>query len=197
MGDFPDIAQANFDPTRGPACLDIALTNFSDISSSVWPPLETRDGTASDHQCVIFKAREEHARKFTRLKKTTRKHTDRAAALFGQELEETNWDAVLGPARDDPHTLIDRYNAYVAKLTDRHLPLRTVKYRSNEHPWITEGIRRLYRRDGKTAFWMRLRDEQFAKVQNSKLKFIDTMVGKSVKGFFSAVKSLSCKAKPQ
>ena len=204
VDDFPDMTQANFEPTRGPACLDIAFTNFTEVTSEVWPPLATPDGTLSDHQCVIYNAREQHTRKYTWMKKTTRKHTEKAVADFGRELDNASWDAILGTDLDDPDVMIDRYNRYIAQLTDKHFPLKTVRHRSDEDPWITEGIRklsrlkaRIFKRDGKSNFWLRLRDEQFARVQASKLNFIDTMEGKSTRSFFSAVKSLSCKAKPQ
>ena len=34
----------------------------------------------------------------------------------------------------------------IAKLTEKHFPLVRVRKRSNESPWITRGIRRLWKR---------------------------------------------------
>ena len=50
FSDYANISQKNFDPTRGPACLDIVFSNAADLPSEVWPPLETPEGTLSDRQ---------------------------------------------------------------------------------------------------------------------------------------------------
>ena len=201
---FPDIVQVNNEPTRRTACLDILMSDAPDISAAVWPPLATPDGVLSDHSCVIFSGSIATERSFTWVKRTTRKHTDKAVEAFGRAMAATDWDQVLPPLLD-PDDLVGRFEKYTGDLIDQLFPLKTVKVRSNESPWITHGIRRLgrykrgvYKREGKSDYWCSLRDRLLQKIEESKSIYVEraSQCGQSTRSYFSAVKDLSTKERP-
>ena len=196
--DYHDIKQANFDPTRGGVCLDIMFTNANNVSSTVLPPLTSRTGTSSDHACVLVAAEEPRVRNFTWIKKTTRTHSDKAVKEFGRRMRSTDWDAVL-PEALDPDRLVDAYQAYTTKIMDELFPYKTVRCRSNEDPWVTNGARtlakrkrRMFRREGKSMRWVRLRDLLEQRLSQSKETYVDKVAsgGTSTRAYFKAVKKL-------
>ena len=196
--DFNDIKQANFDATRRGACLDIVFTNANNISSTVLPPLTSRTGTSSDHACVLISAEELRTRNFMWIKKTTRTHTEKAVREFGDRMRNTDWNSVL-PAGSDPDALVEAYQAHTTKLVDELFPYKTVRCRSNEDPWVTDGARalakrkrRMFRREGKSRRWVKLRDLLEARLSQSKEAYVDKFAGggTSTRAYFNAVKKL-------
>ena len=195
LGDFDDIKQVNFLPTRGDACLDVMMTNAQLTEEATWPPLATRQGITSDHNCTIISGSEVRKKNFVWLKKTTRKHTAKGVRQFGEELRGTDWNAVLHS--QDPDELVEAFEAYTGSIVDRLFPLRTVRYRSNEKPWITDGIRKLarskrrvYRREGKSRLWIRLRDELEQRVEMSQSEYIDKVESQGPKAHFATIKKM-------
>ena len=195
--DFPDIRQRNFEPTRGNACLDILFSNV-DLNPTMWPPLVNQAGVPSDHSVLILAGEVPAVRNFVWKKKTTRKHTEQAVNSFGRALREVDWSRVLPPT-SSADQMVDSFERLVAKLTDKFFPLVTTRYRSNDKPWITDAMRRLarlkkvvYRREGKSALWVTLRDRLWAKIAQGKENFIDTMSshGGNSRKYFAAVKQV-------
>ena len=194
---FPDIVQVNSEPTRGDACLDILFSNSSSISPTVWPPLETREGTKSDHKCVVFQAEEQTVRNFKWVRKTARKQTDKAHRAFANELRGLDWDVLL-PRGDHPDSLVEKFENKVAELTDKHFPLVSFRCRDNEPQWITHGIRRIakqkrrvYRREGKTRLWHTLAARSDDLIEQSKNNFVEKASDMGPKAYYSAVKAVS------
>ena len=133
--DFADISRQNFDPTRGPACLDVLYSNVN-FPSVVWPPLETLEGIRSDHSCVVFSGLVPRIHDFVWERSTTRKHTKQAVAEFGRALDNTDWDRVL-PEGGSSTELTTAFEAYTGAIVDKLFPLKTTRKRSNEPEWIT------------------------------------------------------------
>ena len=197
IDNFPDIVQANSEPTRGDACLDIVYSD-AQLTPVNWPPLETPEGVRSDHDCVVFSGSVIREKDFVWLKKTTRKHTDAALELYGQRLREADWDSIL-PPRLGPDELVDRFQSWAGSLTDELFPVKTVRYRSNEAPWITDGVRRIsrkkrrvYKREGKSRLWHTLQERQDLMIADSQSAFVDNIAthGTSTKKYFTAVKAI-------
>ena len=42
--------------------------------------------------------------------------------------------------------MVQEFEMKIATLTDKHFPLQTARFRSNEDPWITNGIRKRAKR---------------------------------------------------
>lgn len=202
---FRDMERKNFDATRGEACLDVLYSNASVYKSKVWPPLETPDGTRSDHDCVIFTVREEQAKDYKWVKRNYRKYTDKACRQYGEEIRRINWESELR-SEMTPDEMVDKFEKITKSMTDRLFPLRTIRCRSNELPWVTERIRKLsklkrrvYKRQGKSDFWKRLDAEMEALTTAGKAGFVDRVSedGPNSRKYFQAIKALSTKAKPK
>ena len=202
FSDFVDIERKNFAPTRGDACLDIIFSNANMSSCSVFPPLATNAGTQSDHACVVAKIEEETVRDYVYVKKLVRKHASEAVAEYGRRLADADWLSIIGNGSVEDK--VAAYEKYVCALVDELFPLRSIRCRNNERPWITNGIRRLsaakkrvFRREGKSRFWMRLQEESDARIEASKQKYVTKMMASGQRAYFTAVKQLNCKEKPK
>ena len=196
--DFDDMKQINSEPTRGDACLDILFSNCDALSYRSWPPLETPDGVKSDHLCTVFSGEEPHVRNFKWVSVMVRKQTDRAVEEFGRRLASENWSEIL-PEGGDPNDLVDRFHEWSTAVTNELFPLRRIRKRSNEHPWVTNGVRRVakmkrrvYRREGKSPLWKRLDEHQERLLEDSKKAYVDkaSESGTSTRVFFQTVKKL-------
>ena len=85
-------------------------------------------------------------------------------------------------------------------LTDKHFPLVRTRRRSNEPPWITNRIRRLFRRkcriykkDGRSQKWWAIDRVMQGLIAESRQEFVDKALedGNSGKSFYAAAKSLA------
>ena len=159
LADFPDMKAINHEPTRGDACLDVLFSNLQELSPRNWPPLETPDGIKSDHVCVVFKGHIKKERDFHWVRKRVRKFTQAAVEEYGRRLANAEWDRVV-PPHLEPDEMIERFQSWAAQTTDELFPWKTARCRSNEQPWITDGIRRLakrknrvYKRERKSRLW--------------------------------------------
>ena len=199
---FNDIERVNSEPTRGDACLDVIFSNSNRTTVLNYPPLINMEGVSSDHSCVFFECVEKFEKNFKWVRKTARKHKDSACANFGLRITGTDWNQVLGDG--SPDEMVDRYEAYTTALVDELFPLQTVRARSNELPWITDGIRalarrkrRVYRRTGKSRHWMNLQARMDWLLETSKSTYVDKAETLGPRAYFTAVKSLSTKEKPE
>ena len=154
-----DIALVHTQPTRGRSTLDLVYTNVPDriVESEVRSPLESEDGRMSDHGCVRIKVVMPASKNFTYVRKTVRKRTERGDDAFGEDLAGVDWSVMEGLSPDEMVAVLE---SKVAELTDKHCPTRSIRIRSNEKPWITNGIRRrsrkkkrLYKREGRSMAW--------------------------------------------
>ena len=166
--------------------------------TEVWPPLHTPLGQESDHSCVLFEVQSDRPRDFVWLKKKVRKVTRKGVANFCSDLATTDWGYLLPPELP-PDVMISRFESLILGLTDRHLPLRTIRIHSNEYPWITNGIRamskkkkRVYRRGGKSHLWGLLQSRVDDMIEKSKSEFITRVEADpaNTRRYFDAVKLL-------
>ena len=206
LDDYADINRINYDPTRGNACLDVIYSSSAGLSSRVWPPLVSAAGVPSDHSCVIFTGTEPKQRNFVWTSKSTRKHTQAAVDEFGRIMANTDWDSML-PSHLGPNELVHIFQTFIQGEVDRLFPVRRVRMRSNEPPWMTDGIRRLarhkkriFKRRGKSRAWCILRDKIQELLATTKQQFVNRTLaagGSSSRAYFAAVKALKSSAAPQ
>ena len=192
---FDDITQMNYEPTRGAACLDVMFGNAANRRTSVWPPLATNDGIESDHRCVLLETTQRQEKNFTWEKKTARKFTSEACKAYGRKLRETDWSEVLG--NGNVNDMVKKFETYTGKITDELFPLKTVRKRSNEPPWITDGIRRLarkkrrmYKFEGKSERWFFLQNKMDRLIEKSQTEFIERAEKGGCKAHFRALNML-------
>ena len=193
----PDITLLPTPPTRGTSTLDLVFANIPDLVdyAEVRPPLETEQGIPSDHGCVHVEATIPKQKNFVWMKKTTRKRSDSADERFAHDLDQTIWDFTPAEA---PDAMVQKFEQKIAALTDVHFPLRSTRVRSNEDPWITNGIRRrakrkkrLYKRTGRSEAWKRADERLEREVAQKKQEFVDALVDAPDKSYYAAIKKLS------
>ena len=100
-------------------------------------------------------------------------------------------------ATGDPDEKVRIFEATISELTDVHFPLVRTRKRSNEAPWITHRIRKLwkkklraYKKGGKGRIWHEINDELQEIITESREEFVEAMLGQGARGFFTAVKAL-------
>ena len=95
-------------------------------------------------------------------------------------------------------SLVREFTGKIGQMTNRHFPLQTIRRRSNEHPWITNGIRRrakrkkrLYRRTGRSEAWRRAEESMIREVASKRQQFVDKILNLPSKSYYAAVRQLA------
>ena len=195
-----DLKLVDTAPTRGLNTLDLIYTNSADCNGEVkvLPPLDTPTGALSDHKCVYVKREFPPARSFTWVVKLRRTRTRAAEEAFAADLEAWDWSSL------ENHESVDDMAAglegAIAALTERHFPLVRVRGRSNEDPWITRSIRRLwkkkvriYKKFGKSQSWWETDRKLQNEIQDAKEFFVEKLLeeGNCGRPFYAATRKLA------
>ena len=201
LGALDEFVELKSGPTRGGARLDAIFTNVSSLvaggEARVFPPLESEDGRPSDHGCVFAAIDFPKARDFEWIKVTVRLRSEKRVHDFKADLEGISWEAVN---QMDTDGAVAAFERTITTLTDLHFPFKTFRRRSNEKPWITNGIRKrsrrkrqIFRRRGRLPSWRNLSKDLEKEVRESKEAFVEDAIskGNNGKSFYAAVKKLS------
>ena len=131
----------NSGPTRGTRTLDIIYTNVEEHVEygTTTDPIETENGTPSDHRSVFAEFVFPRVKNFEWERVTVRRRTDEADKKFGEELAGVDWTGLDKESTCDE--MVGAFEKQIETLTDKHYPLVSVRKRTNEPPWITNGIR--------------------------------------------------------
>ena len=126
--------------------LDIFFTNVTaeKTAAHVGRPLETEDGSRSDHSSVILSLACEIKRRFEWKKIRVRKRSKKGDLLFGELVKSVDWDVFFESCRDVSE-MVERYQQLTESWMEECYPYKTRRIRSNENPWITNRIRKLIR----------------------------------------------------
>ena len=203
VGDLTPLATS---PTRGDAALDLIFTNEGSavLDLRVLPPLQSARGTDSDHKCVFVEAGYKRERNFKWVVKMRRLRTQAKEEAFAAELAEWDWEALRGS--QDVDFMAGELERALATLTERHFPLVRVRRRSNEDPWITRSIRRLwkrkirlYKKGGKSDQWWATDNKLQEAIATAKEKFVEKILleGTNGRSFYAATKRLASAASTQ
>ena len=187
-------------PTRGPNCLDRMYTNFgaSITESDVSVPLQADGGCFSDHICAYATAEFPQLKDFTWEVRWTRKKSATAGLNFNAELVAWDWETMKG--MPDVNEKVKYLESVIRELTDKHFPLVRVRKRSNEDPWIHQGIRRLskkkiriYKKSSRSQAWWDTDSLLQREINDSKETYVEKMLsqGNSGKSFYAATKNLT------
>ena len=187
-------------PTRGANQLDKIFVNIGGSAprAVVVPPLETEEGLPSDHSGIVVRIPFEKTKGFKWIKKTMRKRTEQGTAAYLEELADIHWGDL--EALEDVDEMVRKFEETTARLTDKHFPLKTVRMRDNEHPWITDGIRakwkkkmRIFKKYGRGAAWKRFDARLTQHIMDKKREFVEKVVsdGNNGKSFHAAIKKLT------
>ena len=195
VGSFTDIATG---PTRGANRLDIIYTNVGQTIKEVrvLPPLQANSGAVSDHQCIYAECDLGQDKNFEWVVKMTRRRTPQREEAFAAELAA--W--IPEDDHETPDGMALRLEQKIATLTDTHFPLRRDRRRSNEDPWITRGIRRLwkkklriYKRGGRSDAWWATDAVLQNAIAESKENYVERLLedGGNSRSFYAATKRLA------
>ena len=201
-----DLAPLVTSPTRGGAALDLIFTNEGNavLDQRVLPPLQSAQGANSDHKCVYAEIGYKRERNFKWVAKMRRLRTQAKEEAFARELADWDWEALRGS--EDVDFMADELERAVAALTDRHFPLVRVRRRSNEDPWITRSIRRLwkkkirlYKKGGKTDRWWATDEKLQQAIATAKDEYVEKLLleGTNGRSFYAATKKLASAASAQ
>ena len=146
--DYDDIYELDHGPTRGQEKLDRTFTNISEDGVEhdikIVEPLESQNGSTSDHKCVVAQFCFKNKKNFTWIRSWARKRSRKGNEKFCEMVELINWDTVYNGA-STPTQMVQRLQAKLLELMDVCFPLKLRKRRSDEDPWITDAIRRKIR----------------------------------------------------
>ena len=169
MEDYVDMYELQHGPTRLAEKLDITYTNVADTKTSVHLPLQTESGINSDHNCVFSVLSLPKKKRFTWTKKRIRTRNSKGDIMFGKLLREVDWNEFYANTKTSSE-MVDRLHQDLESWMDKCYPFKTVRRRSNEATWITNGIRRkirmrmaVFRREGRSQKWLKL-DKQIKKM---------------------------------
>ena len=199
--DFPDITVAATGATRGSAVLDIIATNLTDaLKVDTFLPLETFDSeTTSDHLTLIGSARQQKFHHYTTTTYSTRKYTEEAEREFGNDLLSIDWGLVAG---DTPTESAAKLDLILQHLFNKHFPVKVIKSRSCDPPWLTKRIKRAirnrkreYARTGRSERWKKKRDKCEELIKEAKERYFEKVKEKvkeagNTKCYFQAVNLL-------
>ena len=171
-------------PTRGPNTIDQIFSNVraGDVAENlVLPPLQSVNGTNSDHRCLFIATKFKECRKFQWVVRHRRTRNEALEAAFANDLMNWEWGSV--GEEEEVDALTRKLELVVAKLTDKHFPLARVRKRSNEAPWITRHIRRLwkrkirlYKKGGRCDKWWDTDRQLQERINESREAFVEKML---------------------
>ena len=129
--------------------------------------------------------------------KVTRKRTPEREAAFAEELAGWELDKNLNCSVDEMAVSLEKK---LAELTEKHFPLRRDRRRSNEDPWITRGIRRLwkkklriYKKGGRNDAWWATDAVLQNAIGDAKESYVERLLedGGNSRSFYAATKRLA------
>ena len=208
IADFPDIEIEKTGPTRGTVVLDVVATNLrsqapndtieTDLETTTFFPLESINGDrTSDHKTVVCRARIPHIHCYETISYYTRSYTTKAEEEFGRKLVLTDWELIQCSNPSDSACAL---NEYLGTLVDEFFPLRLVKQRSCDPPWISKSIRRLirkrkrlYKKHGRNKKWKIVSEECQRRIRESKIAYLEKIKQKvrdlgNVRFFYDTIK---------
>ena len=187
-------------PTRGDSTIDLIYTNVPGevAECRTLPPLESTTGAPSDHRCVYVAAEFKAQKKFEWVVKMRRLRNEERESAFARQLEEYDWGDLT--SLDSVDDMWERVENAIRELTDQNFPLVRVRKRSNESPWITRGIRRLwkkkiriYKKEGKSQAWWEVDRVLQERIEASRAQFVEKMLEQGTNGssFYAATRKLA------
>ena len=158
-------------PTRGAHCLDQVFVNFAmDTAPSFLPPIGR-----SDHLVVLWKPTPE--RRIPARKLKIRKLSQSNLCRFRVAVASVDWLSLVDHTTDLDDATVT-FLRCLFYLFDFHVPLRTVRIRSAEPPWMRLSLKvliddrdRAYHKN-QWARYRRLRNDDISHIRHLKTKFM-------------------------
>ena len=179
--------------------------------SGCLPPLET-DGacgpvTLSDHRIQYVCARLDRKDPIRWETYTYRPFTQTGAEGFVADLNQVDWTSTC--QKPDANQMAVALQHVIDDLTDKHFPVKTVKRKENDLPWLDDTAKKMinkkkavYKAEGGSDRWQALRDKLDAYLERRQEVYLarqrEKMSGPdSAVQFFKNVKAYSTYEKPK
>ena len=212
LQDFPDLKEVQVGPTRNGRCIDRIFANFgrSITDCGTVPPLEPEPGhhgTRSDHRVAFLKAELPRLRSFEWVTYQYRYFNSDAVDQFGRWLAGRDWADVV--QSEGSNAKANLYQEAVTGAMEEVFPLITVRKKSTDCPWISNRIWKLirrrkgvYRREGRSAKWKRLKKLTDEMIKERRRIYLDSqkeclLVEDATRNFFRNVKAFKTKDRPK
>ena len=188
--------------------IDLVFSNTSEDvkGNTILPPLQANTGAVSDHRCLYNATQFRECRKFRWVVRYRRTRNQARDEAFAEDLQNWEWGTSIG-ADQEVNAMTSAMEEAISKLTEKHFPLARVRKRSNEAPWVTRHIRRLWKRKlrlykdgGRCDRWWDTDRQLQQRIAESREAFVERMLeeGNSSRSFYAATRKLaSAAAAPQ
>ena len=166
-------------PTRGDRLLDIFA---STAHSSYLQPIKLSPLGRSDHSGFVVKSNTSVVSPRSTKKVRVRDYSKKNHALFLYYLLHVDWNSLLSETSIDDS--IHNFNVIINHLTNACFPERTVRFRSDDQPWITPQTKILFDKMDRAFFknypqYLILREEYLESLKIAKNKFSKSLFNKS------------------
>lgn len=174
-------------PTRADHILDQIFSNFSSHSTvKILPPLGS-----SDHS-MVFLTPPPPVQPLT-IKRRVRCPTRRSLATFREMICSTDWVSIV-QSFPDIHDASESFFDILSDIEEHCFPLRTVRFRSSDPPWVRPSLKFLIDRrdrafsDNKKAKYLRLREEVKEHVKYLKSRHLQSISNADSRGLWRTIK---------
>ena len=213
LAEFSDMEEVVTPPTRADKKIDKIFTNWADHidEGGCIPPLRTEEiqgsFTESDHNiqyCVSRIPRKEPVKWETY---TYRPYTTQGEAAFVDEMRTVDWTELLGS--QDVNEKVGMLHAVLGDMMNRHFPLKTVRRRESDLPWLDHQARKMikkksaiFKAEGQSTRWLAMREKVDSYLEKRRENFLakqrDKFIGPQAHvSFFTNVKNFRSPEKPK
>ena len=212
LQEFRDLFETDAGPTMGDRNIDRVFSNLENITEArTLAPLQTdgNDGhlRESDHRLLYLTARLPRKEKYKWLSYSYRYNNPDSAKSFGDWLVTKDWSDVVQTNGSDNKA--SAYQLEINKAIEQFFPLRTIKRRNIDPPWINARIKKLIRSrkrifketGGRSAEWKRMKkriqdliDKRCKKYQESQKLVL--LKEDAARDFFKQTKNYMSKQRP-
>ena len=207
LEDHPDLSEVAHGPTRNGRSIDRSFVNFgrSIIEAGTLEPLESEDGSKSDHRIAWAKAKFLVERPSTHTY-TYRAYSESGAAVFLAELDTQTWHEVFTASTTSQK--VEAFQAILDNLMSKCFKYKTVTRCSRDPPWFNSRIkhkilkrRKVYDRQGRSARWKKMKAETDEICRKMCASYLDQQKNNltapdAARAFYRNVKAYSSKEKP-
>ena len=215
LEDFPDLGEVLTGPTRNNRRIDRTFTNWNEgiRSFCCLKPLEAdlpgEDGVVptSDHLVQLVEATFPRKHPIKWEKFTYRPYKEDSAGAFASALRDQDWSTVV--SADGSNSKARAFQMIIDDHMDHFFPLKTVKRKSDDLPWLNNTARKMIRRkkaifksESRSTRWRRARYDVERYLEKRRLIFLEGQRKKftgpeACRNFFRNVKSFNCPEKPK
>ena len=165
LDDHPDLAEVTHGPTRGNRSIDRSFVNFkrSVVEANTLEPLETEDGSKSDHRIAWCRAKFKvevpkiHSYSY-------RAFSETGASNFLAEISSQSWQQVF--AAKTTSSKVEAFQSILDAAMEKCFSYKTVTKHSTDPPWFNSRIkhkilkrRRVYDKSGRSGKCKRMKAE--------------------------------------